>query len=427
MWADRAVTSNIAWLFSDRLMRMAVGLLVGAWVARYLGPERYGELAYAIAFVAMLQVVARLGLDTILLRDIPRSPALAGALLGTSLRLQFGAGIVAAAAGCLIMKAVRPDDPDAWMIVAILGAGLLFQTSDIVDVWFQSITQSRRSVLARFTGVLTAGAVRVGLILTGCGLMAFAWATLIETMIVALALAIAYGRQPAPSAWFWDRMRAASLVREAAPFLISGVAIIVYMRIDQIMLREIAGVRELGIYSAAIPLSTAWNFAALIIGSSLGPSIARARTRAEDEFRTAMRHLFSIMWWLSVPFAVAMAVAAAPLVGLLYGPDYAPAAAVLAVHAFGNIPVAVGIAQQHWFVNQGLGGQILVRTLVGLLANVVLNGWLIPSLGALGAAIASVLSFSVSAVLCNVLLSPPLALLQFEALIRPNFKSVEHP
>ena len=69
------ILDNIGWLFFDKVLRMGVGLLVGVWVARYLGPEKYGLFNFAAAFVGMFIAVSGLGLQSIVVRDIVRDPA----------------------------------------------------------------------------------------------------------------------------------------------------------------------------------------------------------------------------------------------------------------------------------------------------------------------------------------------------------------
>ena len=64
-----AVIHNSGWLMFDKLVRMLLGLVVGAWVARYLGPESFGELAYVLAYVAFFQAIANLGIDGIIVRE----------------------------------------------------------------------------------------------------------------------------------------------------------------------------------------------------------------------------------------------------------------------------------------------------------------------------------------------------------------------
>ena len=72
----------------DKFLRMGFGLLIGVWVARYLGPEKFGLLNYAIAFVSLFNVFATLGLNNIVVRELVRKPSEKGEILGTSLKSQ---------------------------------------------------------------------------------------------------------------------------------------------------------------------------------------------------------------------------------------------------------------------------------------------------------------------------------------------------
>ena len=86
--------NNSSWLLLERLVRLVLGLLVVAWVARYLGPAQYGELAYVLAYMAFFVVLAALGLDGIVLRDVSQDSTAAGELLGTTLYLRLSMGLL---------------------------------------------------------------------------------------------------------------------------------------------------------------------------------------------------------------------------------------------------------------------------------------------------------------------------------------------
>ena len=64
---------NTSWLFAEKILRMVVGLLVGVWVARYLGPEQFGLLSYALSFVGLFSIVATFGLDEIVVRELVKN------------------------------------------------------------------------------------------------------------------------------------------------------------------------------------------------------------------------------------------------------------------------------------------------------------------------------------------------------------------
>src|ERR1017187_4370185 len=70
-----AVIGNMGWLFVDKFIRLGAGLFVGAWIARYLGPEQFGLLNFSIAFAALVGIMANLGLDGIVVRDLVKSPS----------------------------------------------------------------------------------------------------------------------------------------------------------------------------------------------------------------------------------------------------------------------------------------------------------------------------------------------------------------
>jgi hypothetical protein len=89
-----AIVENSGWLIFDKLLRMAMGLLVSAWVARYLGPESFGELAYVLAQIAFFQVIGTLGADGIVVRDIARNRDDAPTLLGTLLAMRMVVGVL---------------------------------------------------------------------------------------------------------------------------------------------------------------------------------------------------------------------------------------------------------------------------------------------------------------------------------------------
>src|SRR5919202_6577395 len=85
----RRVIGNTGWLFTEKIAQMILGLLVGLWIARYLGPERFGRFNYAIANVGLFIPIAKLGLDNIVIRNLARNPSEKDKTLGTALFLKL--------------------------------------------------------------------------------------------------------------------------------------------------------------------------------------------------------------------------------------------------------------------------------------------------------------------------------------------------
>lgn len=414
----QSILANTVWLMADNVLRMMLGVFVGAWVARYLGPKQFGELTYVLAFVAFFQAIGKLGLDSIVIRDLARDIDVAPAILGTSLRLRLITGLACWAAAIGGMALLRPGDATTLLLVAIVASTVVFQAVDTIDLWFQSRTQSKLTVIAKTSAVTLASLIRVALILAGAPLVIFAIVTPIEAALAMLALVWVYRRYPTPIGWTWRVEQARQLLHEAWPFLLSGIMILIYMRIDQIMLREMVGEYDLGIYSAALPLSTAWYFIPMAICASVAPALARKKIRSEVEYMVALERLFSLMWWYSLPLSVGIAILAKLLIGLLYGTAYTASTAVLAVHVFSNVPVGLGVAQSQWIANERRNTFALYRTILGAISNILLNLIFIPEHGAMGAAVATVLSQIIAAIISNLFMEPRMLLTQIRCLFR---------
>lgn len=391
------ILGNTGWLFADKVLRLSVGLFVGVWLARYLGPQQYGLLNYALAIVGLFGAVASLGLNGVVVRDLVTNHENAEVTLGTTFLLQFVGGVLAFCLACATVVYARPDDEMAKWVIAVMGLSLVFKAADVVKYWFESQVASRYVVWAESGIFLALAAVKIGLILFEAPLIAFVWALFAESALAAIALLCVYAwRGGALSAWrvHSDRMR--SLLRECWPLILSGLAIMVYMRIDQIMLGHMLGDEAVGIYSAAVRISELWYFIPTAIVASVFPSIIAAKKTSVRDYRQRLQKLYDLMVLLSLSVALPMTFLSEWVVGMIFGPDYLQAAGVLAIHIWSGLFVFLSIASGKWFLAEGLAVLAFKRNLYGALLNVLMNFWLIPIYGAKGAAVATLVSFAVA-------------------------------
>ena len=296
----RLLAANTGWLMLDKFVRLALAITVGAWTARYLGPARYGELSYCVALVALFQTVANLGADGIVIRDLVTRPKHVGTILGTvfRLRLSFGAAAwVAAIASVLIL---RPHDLSAVLMTAIVGGSLVFQAADTIDLWFQSQNQNKRTVAPKLSAYILTNGVKVLLVAFGAPLVMFAGALALDAVAAACGLWISYRQYPASGQVAFRLRQAESTLRESYPFLLSGLAIMVYMRIDQVMIREMIGEAELGAYSAAVGLSNLWAFVPLTLSTVLGPYVARQKALSSARYQETLEIVFAFFSAVSI-------------------------------------------------------------------------------------------------------------------------------
>ena len=417
-----AILNNSGWLFLDKVLRMGLGLVVGAWVARYLGPSQFGELAYVLAYIAFFQTITNLGLDGIVVREIAQYKGQASTVLGTVFALRLGMGII-----CLLMAVtgmvwMNGLTDRSVMLTILAGGSLIFQAADTVDLWFQSQSQSRRTVLAKLTAYLVSNGVKVALILNSAPLLAFAAVMVLDGLTAAIGLAIAYRRLPCLCPWHQSLNTAKKLIKECWPFIFGGISVMVYMRIDQIMIKEMLGTQQLGIYAAVLPLATFWQFIPMTLNASLAPFVARKKVECEAMYWNALRKIFrayALFGWI---VCIATVVFAQSVIEVLYGPQYQEGAVVLSVYVFTNLFINMGVAQGLWMLNERRAIVGLANTLVGAVVCIVGNWFLIPEFGIKGVAAVAVSAQLFSAVLTNLIFSKRIFFMQIRSLALPFLK-----
>lgn len=416
----RKFAQNSLWLIGDKIVRLAFGVLVGAWVARYLGPAQYGELAYAISFCAFFQAFAALGLDGVAVRELSRNQGSSSSVLGTVIRLRIGAGLIGWFGAVAAILLSRPGDHESLILVMIVAAGIVFQAADAVDLWFQSQSQSRKTVKAKAIGFLFTNAVKVVLVLTESPLWCFALSQLLETAVGALMLTMALRSQKIDGGGNWSSQVANDLLRKSWPFIISSISIIAYMRIDQVMIRSLAGEVQLGLYSAVMPFSQAWNFIPVMVCSSALPFLAKDYAQNEEAFFLKLRYLFFGLGWVAVCIIIFMHLCGDALVTRLLGEAYLQSADLLKVHVITNYFIFLGVVQSQWILASGKSKISLYKTFFGAVVNITCNYILIPKFGAIGAAYSAVIAQAASTWLSNLLLAPKIFWFQLFALVPPQ-------
>jgi O-antigen/teichoic acid export membrane protein len=392
------VISNTGWLFFDNILRMGVGLFVGVWVARYLGPDQYGQLNYALAFVLLFSSLANLGLDSIVVRNIVRDPSTRDEILGTVFVLKLIGSATAFAITMSSIFVLRPADSLTHWMVGIIAAGAIFQAFDTIDFWFQSQIKSKFTVIAKNSAFLLISVIKIILIVSKAPLIAFAWAGLGEIAFGSIGLMIAYRTNGLYlKAWCANFALAKELLRDSWPLIFSGIVSMIYLRIDQVMLGEMVGNEEVGIYSAAVRLAEVWYFIPMAIYSSVYPSIVEARTISEDLFYDRLQKLYNMMAFIGYFVALPVTFMSGWVVELLFGHAYSRAGSMLAVLIWAGLFVNLGVARSSFLMSMNWTKVHFMTVFMGCLVNVALNYILIPKYGGMGAVIASCVAYWVAA------------------------------
>ena len=388
----RKYFANTSWLLGERALRIAVSLFVGIYVARYLGPERFGLLSYALSFVGIFVALATLGLDEVVVRELIKTPEQREKILGTSFLLKL-VGTLLMWAAILVAIPLTENDLQTNILIIIIAFGTVFQAFNVIDLNFQAKVKSKYVVHAQFVQLIISSIVKIILVVNEAPLIWFASVYSLDVIVLAMGLVFAYlYNGDNIFSWKWSFETSKYLLHDSWPLILTGVAISVYMKIDQVMIKEMLGAKEVGLYAAAVKLSEAWYFIPMAIASSLYPAIINARVFQKEVYYQKIQNLFDLMVWIAVSIALPTTFLSTLVVEFLYGKEYLGSSSVLIIHIWTAVFVFLGVASSKYLLAENFIKKTFYRTFFGALLNIIMNYYLIRIIGIQGAAISTLVS-----------------------------------
>ncbi|WP_227687554.1 flippase [Psychrobacter immobilis] len=391
----RRYGANTAWLMGEKVLRMFMGLFVGIWVARYLGPEQFGLLSYAQSFVFLFTAIATLGLDSIVVRELVKDSSQRNVLLGTAFALKLIGSICILP---LLWFGVQFTSNDSYtnLLIFIIASGTIFQSFNVIDFYYQSSVLSKYVAFANTVSLAISSIIKIVLIFNQASLLAFAIVGVFDTVILSLGLIYFYWQKTQHSLreWRFDRVVAKRLLKDSWPLIISSVMISLYMKVDQVMIKEMLDNNAVGQYAAAVRISEAWYFIPMAICNSVFPAIINAKKVSEALYYQRLQRLYLLMISLAIVVALPVSLVSNKIIYVLYGSEYFLSGQILIIHIWAGIFVGIGVASSKWMISEGLQAYSMINTMIGTFMNVILNYILITRIGVLGAALSTVITYA---------------------------------
>lgn len=389
--------SNLGWLSVDRGVRLIGAVFVNAWLTRYLGPEQNGILNYAFAFVGIFTPLAALGMDSIVIRDIVRDGSRKDIILGTAFRLRLLGALCALLFTSIGIFVVRPHDTLAQLLVITTSIGLLFQSFDVIDQWFQSQIQSKFTVYAKNSAFFIANLVKIFLIIFNADLFYFVAVNAMELALGAVGLVIMYRSSGNyVGKWCFNYEQARVLLKNSWPIIITDISIFVQSKIDQVMLRELLNERELGLYAAALKVAEPLSFIPMIIMSSVYPVIVKTKEWSDSEYMNRLTNLYRLMFIITLVVCIPITLFSKPIIQLLYGDQFAFSATLLSFLIWLRFYTNMGVARSIYTSTENLFRHTMVCAVSGSMVNILCNYFFIPVYGVFGSIIASNMGFMIT-------------------------------
>lgn len=382
------------WLLADKFARLLFGLITMAMIARHIGPEAFGIWSFAIALTTIAGGLAVLGLDKVVVKELVSFPEKQAMIISTALVMRIAAGILSCFICIAIVAVSRQQTPVYIMCTVITGLNIVLQSFDVFDYLYQAHNEVQQVIIPKVSVFIVFCVVKLICIALDGSLMLFVWLSFIELLITYLIILVFYLRknQTALFASF-SIAEVRRLIVHSWPLMFSGILVLLYMKSDQLMLDIFGSPVQLGEYAAAARISELWYAIPTVISTAVLPGLVQHKQTDLNKYWNTIEKWLRFSFWSSLMIALSMSFLAGKVTTVLYGAKYPQSGVILLIHIWANIPVFLCmVIMQHQIV-EGAYKTNLYATVIGLIVNVVINILLIPSMGGVGAAVSTVVSY----------------------------------
>jgi O-antigen/teichoic acid export membrane protein len=383
---------NVLWQIADRVWQFGLSFTVGVLVARQLGPSTYGQLYYAAGVLGLYAGLASLGLDSIVVRDLVRLPEQEAEIMTTAGMMRLAGSLVQ-----IILALLTARNNESVLIVALLSGGALFQSTAVFDLYLQARNKVSLSSRTRILVFTSTALLRLYGIYRQESVYYYALLLSAEQLLLALLLAYLYRSNSKAIAFCFDRSLAKRLVLESWPMLLTGIAVAVHLKIDQVILGRFYDDATVGWYAVAVRLAEAVHVLPLAMIISYFPILVSDRSKESGDYKMRLQRFYDAMVWIGIVSSAALSAFAPTLVDVLYGDRFSAAGKVLQIYAWSLLPVCITMATSRWYIAEHQTIRLMIVNTVPAVINIVLNVLLIPLWGMKGAAWATIVSYVLAA------------------------------
>ena len=403
--SNEKVVKNAAWIIGIRIIQSILALVISMLTARYLGPSNYGLISYASSVVAFVVPLMQLGLPSILVQEIVNRPNQEGEILGTSIVLSGVSALACMLGVVAFANVVNAGETTTIIVCALYSLLLLAQAIEIVQYWFQAKLASKYVSITALVAYAIVSAYKIFLLVTEKSIYWFAVSNALDYAIIGVALLIIY-RRLSDSRLRFSSVLAKSMLTKSRYYIVSNMMITIFAQTDRIMLKLMIDDAAAGYYSAAVSCAGMTSFVFGAIIDSMRPMIFESKKTDNSAFEKNVSRLYSVIIYLSLAQSIVMTLFAPLIVNILYGADYQNTIGILQVLVWYTTFSYMGAVRNIWILAENKQKYLWIINLSGAATNVLLNVVLIPILGGVGAAIASLITQVFTNVLIGYIIRP---------------------
>lgn len=397
------VFRNLYWAVLGKVVTLLGGLFVGILVARYLGPEQYGLMSYVISYVSLFQIFASFGMEGIEVREMSKDDVDVNLILGTVFRIKL---ILAIITVILVIGTALIFETSSFTIflIVIYSFSIILNRFSVIRSYFTAIVWNEYIVKTEISRTILGAIIKIILLLCKAPLWTFVVASVSDIVLLSVGYILAYQTKiTSMSLWKYDRNIAKYFFKQSFPLMLSGAAVVIYQRIDQVMIGNMIDKEAVGQFSVAARFVEVLIFVPTIIAQTITPILVKLWNQSDKNLYKQRVQLFmNVTIWGCLLLALFVFIFSDKLIIYTFGREYIPAIALLQVMVFKTFGIALAATSGQIIVIEELQKYAVIRNILGCFTCIGLNLLIIPILGVIGAAYVSIIATIVSGCLSHL-------------------------
>ena len=384
------IVNNLLWAVGGKVVNLVGSLVLGIIVARYLGVEQYGLMNYVISYAFLFQTLASFGLDSIEVREEAAGKVPVNTIIGTAfwIKVVFGIICIALSIGTAV---VMSEDGYTIGLVALYSSYIVFNSFVVIRNYFTSLVQNKYIVLSEIFRTFVGIAIKLTMWATDCSLTWFVAAFAFDHVLLAGGYISSYHHKIGKlKEWRFSLPYAKYLLKESFPLLLTNAAVIIYQRIDQVMIGHMVSKADVGYFSVAAKFVEVMIFIPATIAHTISPILVQMLDKSREIYTVKAQQYLNITVWVSILCSIGVSVISYWIVLHTFGTQYLHAAAILQVLSFKMVSVALSNGGGIMVIVERLQKWVFFRDVLGCLVCIGLNWWLLPLYGAMAAAFVAI-------------------------------------
>ncbi len=397
--------NNAKWIIGCKVFQSLLQFVVGMLTARYLGPSNYGLIDYAASIVAFAIPIMQLGLQSTLVQEYVESPEKEGQIIGTHLTMNLVAAVTCMIGMMSFVVISNPGEKTTILVCALYSVSLFAQALEMLQYWFQAKLISQYTSLTGLVAYTIVTAYKIYLLAAQKSIYWFAVSNALDYFVIAITLIVIYCKLSNKKLRVSFRLFIEMFARSKY-FIVSSLMVTIFAQIDKIMLKAMMTEEAVGIYSAAVTCAGLTSFVFSAIIDSFRPTIFENKKSSQEVYENSLVLCYSVVIYLSLMQCIVFSVFSKQIIYILYGSDYAASASALSLVVWYTTFSYIGPIRNIWMLAEDKQKYLWIINLSGAVANVILNAALIPFIGVMGAALASLVTQIFTNFIIGFLLKP---------------------